>query len=250
MRMASALKTIVSKNKRRHVEGSFNLDLSYIGEDRRIIAMGFPAEDLESLYRNSLEEVKRFLEQKHAGHYFIYNLCSERFYDAKKFHNRVATYPFDDHHPPDFSSIEPFCADVDKWLNKHPKNVAVVHCKAGKGRTGVMVCCYLLHSGRFRTAEEVLEFYGHQRTHDMKGVTIPSQRRYIKYYSSLLHGHLTYTPVKLYLRSIVIDPVPEVSFSNWPGTNEYVLQFEVRQGGPKFSSMEYVVKKNERQVSG
>ena len=67
MRMASALKTIVSKKKRRYVDDGFNLDLSYINE--RIIAMGFPAENVEAIYRNSLDEVKRFLEQKHHDRY-------------------------------------------------------------------------------------------------------------------------------------------------------------------------------------
>ena len=61
--MASAIKQLVSKKKRRFVDKQFNLDLSYIGD--RIIAMGFPAENMEAMYRNSLEEVKKFLDDKH-----------------------------------------------------------------------------------------------------------------------------------------------------------------------------------------
>jgi phosphatidylinositol-3,4,5-trisphosphate 3-phosphatase/dual-specificity protein phosphatase PTEN len=43
----------------------------------------------------------------------------------------LSVYPFDDHSPPEFSLIEPFCEDVARWLEEHPANVEAVHCKAG-----------------------------------------------------------------------------------------------------------------------
>lgn len=107
---AMNLRGMVSKQKRRYQDGTYDLDLSYITD--QIIAMGFPSEGAESMYRNKLSTVVSFLEAKHRYHYKLYNLCSERVYAACKFKNRVAYYPFDDHSAPPLILIEMFCQDV------------------------------------------------------------------------------------------------------------------------------------------
>lgn len=191
--MVAIVKQLVSKNKRRYQKDGFDLDLSYITDN--IIAMGFPSQKMEGLYRNNCADVQRFLEQYHQSKYKVYNLCSERHYNAILFKNMVKKFPFNDHNPPPFRLIYEFCLDVVDYLEDYETDVkdrvVAIHCKAGKGRTGVMISCLLLYLKYFETAQESLDYYSETRTMDGKGVTIPSQQRYVRYFEQ----HLRESPI-------------------------------------------------------
>eukprot|EP01052_Picozoa_sp_SAG31_P019190 SAG31_NODE_1389_length_8545_cov_3.081103_10_plen_614_part_00 len=200
-------RALVSKKKRRFVQQGFDLDLTYITP--QLLAMGFPSEGTEAMFRNPMTEVQRFLNVRHPRAYRVYNLCSERSYAAEKFRGSVGCFPFDDHNPPPLQLLRACCEDILKWLgpinqaastntddmivsreNQHGKSiahsssqrVAAIHCKAGKGRTGTVIAAYLVFSGDYRTAQDALEYYGHARSKSAKGVTIPSQIRYVYYF--------------------------------------------------------------------
>eukprot|EP01134_Creolimax_fragrantissima_P007959 CFRG7959T1 len=186
--MTNVMKRLVSKKKRRFKEDGFDLDLTYITPN--IIAMGFPSQNVEGMYRNHKADIVRFLDSRHENSYRVYNLCSERSYDSRLFHNQVALYPFDDHNPPPLQLMTDFCVDAKQFLEEDTKNIIAVHCKAGKGRTGVMICCLLLCMGIQCSPKDALKFYGIKRTENGKGVTIPSQKRYIEYFHKIMVSSL------------------------------------------------------------
>ena len=65
-------------------------------------------------------------------------------------------------------------------------NVVAIHCKAGKGRTGLIVVSYLLYCGFKSSAADARKFYDWARTVDGKGLTIISQIRYVHYFEQQL----------------------------------------------------------------
>ena len=202
---ANIFKRLVSKKKRRLQTEYFDLDMAYITE--RIIGMGFPATGTETIYRNSLQDLKLFLDRFHEE-YKIYNLCIEkgRIYTKDLWGERkVGLFPFNDHAPCPIKLILDFCVDICLYLSANPKGVAAIHCKAGKGRTGVMIVSYLIFSGLCQTTEEALKHYASQRTLNNKGVTIPSQIRYIKYFESFLYANYEKPFIKCIPKMIKYD---------------------------------------------
>ncbi|KPA82371.1 putative tyrosine phosphatase [Leptomonas pyrrhocoris] len=207
-RLTSWIRSRVSQNKVRFRNGDFNLDLTYITP--HIIAMGYPAHGTEYYIRNPIDEVERFFDERHGGHFRLYNLCAERAYDhPHRFHGCFRRFPFDDHNAPPLTLILHFVLDATAFLDADTANVVAVHCKAGKGRTGLMVSCLLFYRypERFATAEDAIHFFDQQRTSDGEGMTIPSQRRYVSYFERIVrefNGTMPPVQRRLALKDVVI----------------------------------------------
>ena len=185
--------------------------------------MGYPSTGMETLYRNDLQDVIKFFKVKHNDEVKVYNLCLEkdRIYNKNVFPNeKVGLFPANDHNPSPIKLILEFCIDICLYLIKHPNGVAAVHCKAGKGRTGVMICAYLVFSGLCKNSEQAFRHYARIRTKNNKGVTIASQRRYIKYFENFLKTNFYPPYINLIPKiiksefSFLIDPNNNVRINN------------------------------------
>lgn len=80
------IRTLVSGRKKRFQDRKYNLDLSYITP--RLLAMAFPGSGIETVYRNNIEEVAKFLQERHQNNYLVINLSGKK-YDSKKFDDKV-----------------------------------------------------------------------------------------------------------------------------------------------------------------
>ena len=97
--------------------------------------------------------------------------------------------------------------------------------------TGLMIASYLVHVGFVQPdfesatqhAESALETFAEQRTKNKKGVTIPSQKRYVGYYQRLLEKGTVSVP-QCTLKSITMSPMP-----GWNDI-DIIVKISVNQG--------------------
>lgn len=173
--MTSIARRIVSGQKARFKDPLLDLDLDLTYVTDHLIIMGFPASGVASLYRNKRSDVRRFLDKRHDDLYRVYNFCpvTENAYDADEFYGRVSRFPFPDHHVPPLSLIPLFVADVTEYLESDPDATAVIHCKAGKGRSGTMTCCYLVSLPYLPTAPTSMKNYSKMQRPPKQSIAPP-----------------------------------------------------------------------------
>ncbi|WAQ99158.1 TPTE2-like protein [Mya arenaria] len=102
----------------------------------------------------------------------------------------------------------------------NPENVVAIHCKGGKGRTGTMICTWLVECGNFEEAQDSLDYFGDRRTDldhgsTFQGVETPSQSRYVGYFGVVknkLNGSL---PKAKYLKTNIPAVYDNCAFYFW-----------------------------------
>ena len=151
-----------------------------------------------------------FLDAEHGEGWAIWEFRAEGTgYPDEAVYGRIRHYPWPDHHPPPFRLVPLIMASMKNWLGDgdaegipaedrgkdgqpdagpdagtdgEKKRVVVVHCKAGKGRSGTMATSYLI-SERGWTPEDALSRFTERRMRPNfgAGVSIPSQLRWVDY---------------------------------------------------------------------
>lgn len=90
--------------------------------------------------------------------------------------------------------MEQYHTKIRDTVNQDGKNrkepLIVVHCKAGKGRTGMMICALLVFMGMFPCYEQAIKHYNFTRAESGLALTIKSQIRYVKFFVGFLYQKL------------------------------------------------------------
>ncbi|KAI1271944.1 phosphatases II [Xylaria sp. FL0933] len=223
--MASLLRQIVAGPRARHPEAG--LDLCYVTDN--IIATSGPSQTYpQRAYRNPLDRLVKFLDSQHGKNWAIWEFRAEGTgYPDELVYNRIRHYPWPDHHPPPFRLVPMILASMRNWLSgndldadasdaaghnttklankvldalKDKKNerVVVVHCKAGKGRSGTMACSFLIAECGWTPEQAIARFTERRmRPNFGPGISIPSQRRWLTYVDRWTKGGKKYVDREL-----------------------------------------------------
>uniref|UniRef100_A0A7S4V951 Phosphatidylinositol-3,4,5-trisphosphate 3-phosphatase n=1 Tax=Ditylum brightwellii TaxID=49249 RepID=A0A7S4V951_9STRA len=193
------------------VEALKDAEVVYITD--RIITTSHPslqsATDGDITPDRKLNAVAHLLQRRHGGRYMVWNM-SELEYDYSVLDDQVLTYQFPGSPSPPLGLLLKLLLSIESWLKADQRNVAVLHCLTGRGRTSTVLAAFLCWTNEagFNDPNIALEYIAHCRRTTVENLTIPSQRRYVSYFSNMLDGVRPSQP-PLLLKRIIMSEAPK-----------------------------------------
>mmetsp|Transcript_24461 Transcript_24461/g.67592 ORF Transcript_24461/g.67592 Transcript_24461/m.67592 type:complete len:573 (+) Transcript_24461:250-1968(+) len=210
------------------VEALRDAEVVYITD--RIITMSHPATASKMMSaitaERKLAAIGHLLDRRHDGRYLCWNL-SEVDYDISILNNQVLTFSFPGSPSPPLGMLLKLLVSMENWMKADERNVAVVHCLTGKGRTSTILAAFLCWMGEagFGDINEALAYIAKCKQLRPDDLTIPSQRRYAAYFKNMLDGvRPSQTP--LMLKRIIMSEAPK--FAKGPLKDK--IQVEQKDG--------------------
>ncbi|XP_062386334.1 tensin-3-like [Sardina pilchardus] len=218
------------------MEEGYELDLTYVTE--RIIAVSFPRACSEETYLHNLRDVTRMLKSKHADNYLVINL-SEKRHDLSKMNPKTLDTGWPDLHAPPLDKICTICKAMESWLHADPLHVAVIHCRGGKGRIGVVISSFVHFTDISASADQALDRFAMRKFYDDKvsALMTPSQKRYVWILNSLLSGSMKINASPLFLHWVILHGIP--NFDNAGVCRPYLKVYQGMQA--VYSSGVYLI---------
>lgn len=193
------------------VEALRDAEVVYITD--RIVTLSHPymqsTTDGDITPDRKLAAVGHLLQKRHGGRYMVWNL-SEVEYDASVLDDQVLVYKFPGSPSPPLGLLLKLLMAMESWLKADERNVAVMHCLTGRGRTSTVLAAFLCWTGEagFTDVNSALEYIARCKRISVQSLTIPSQVRYVSYFANMLDGVRPSQP-PLMLKRIIMSEAPK-----------------------------------------
>ena len=193
------------------VEALRDAEVVYITD--RIVTLSHPymqsTTDGDITANRKLAAVGHLLQLRHGGRYMVWNI-SEVEYDSSVLDDQVLVYKFPGSPSPPLGLLLKLLMSLESWLKADERNVAVIHCLTGRGRTSTVLAAFLCWTGEagFTDVNMALEYIAQCKRISVQSLTIPSQVRYASYFANMLDGVRPSQP-PLLLKRIIMSEAPK-----------------------------------------
>ncbi|GMR52872.1 hypothetical protein PMAYCL1PPCAC_23067, partial [Pristionchus mayeri] len=190
------------------LEGPVEEGLTITYVTPRIIVVTSPLSGTDAAYRSSLNALARHLKTKHALDYRVWNVGRQRGDLARGVgKENLIEVGWPCHLAPPLDRLCAVSKSFEQWLNGGPSRVVLIHSKGDPQRAAVLVSAFMHYNVICANDDSIEERFSMQRYIEKQlGASngLPSNKRYLNYFTSLLSGKTRVNAAPVYLKKFTV----------------------------------------------